>query len=635
MAPKKSVAWDHFTDKGDFKAECKMCKAVFSYKSGVTNLTKHIQRKHLAVNLVRRDNNLNQLENQPIQEAQMNAPPMSQTTATGISSQTATTSSMVRSHPSSISAFLRRDCNKIKKEIDDHLMNLFVCDMQPFSIVEDKGFRELIKFAFPNYTIPSRKYFANNLLPGLYEEVKTATKISVSEDASSICLTTDIWTSRNNDSYLAITGHYIDRNYNLQSVLLECKVLEKSHTGVHLAEEIKNVTQDWSIPSEKVLLVVSDNGANITNAVKQILGWKHFSCYAHTLNLAVQKILGNSYIKDTLSKVKSIVSYFKRSNVAWNKLKTYQEQANKVVKRPLQDVPTRWNSTFYMLSRFVELKDEINCAMSNLDVVNCTRLTSYDWDVCQSLIWVLRPCEEVTREMSGQKYVSGSSVIPITVGLTNALQEIATETYRQENNISIFPDEVEMCRQDLLSEINSRFQNLERSRTLTISTFLDPRYKLYFQNATVAENTKHHVVGLVTSMIQQTETNQPTTTGSEAPQDVQEKKSNSLIWQHYIKTMKNVRPTGTANSRAIIEVQKYIDDSVLSPDMDPLTWWRANQSIYPNLAKLAKLKLNAMATSVPCERLFSVAGNILTERRSRLGSRKVQQLIFLQQNKKH
>lgn len=40
-------------------------------------------------------------------------------------------------------------------------------------------------------------------------------------------------------------------------------------------------------------------------------------------------------------------------------------------------------------------------------------------------------------------------------------------------------------------------------------------------------------MGLVTSMIQQTETNQPTTTGSEAPQDVQEKKSNSLIWQHY------------------------------------------------------------------------------------------------------
>lgn len=109
-----------------------------------------------------------------------------------------------------------------------------------------------------------------------------------------------------------------------------------------------------------------------------------------------------------------------------------------------------------MLSRFVELKDEINCVMSNLDVVNCTRLTSYDWDICQSLIWVLRPCDEVTRGMSGQKYVSG---------LTNALQEIASETYRQENNISKFPDEVEMCRQDLLSEINSRFQNLERSRT--------------------------------------------------------------------------------------------------------------------------------------------------------------------------
>lgn len=204
-------------------------------------------------------------------------------------------------------------------------MNLFVCDMQPFSIIEDKRFRELIKFAFPNYIIPSRKYFANKLLPRRYEEVKTATKISVSEDASSICLTTDIfgrreimtpiWQSR----VITLTGIY-------STICTACKVLEKSHTGVLLAEDIKNVTQDWSIPSEKVLFVVSDNGANITNAVQQILGWEHFSCYAHTL--AVHKILGNSY---TLSKLKSIVSYFKRSNVAWNKLKTYQEQANNVV----------------------------------------------------------------------------------------------------------------------------------------------------------------------------------------------------------------------------------------------------------------------------------------------------------------
>ncbi|CAF4948117.1 unnamed protein product [Pieris macdunnoughi] len=134
-------------------------------------------------------------------------------------------------------------------------------------------------------------------------------------------------------------------------------------------------------------------------------------------------------------------------------------------------------------------------------------------------------------------------------------------------------------------------------------------------------------------MINENEKNQSSASTSNIS-DSQGKKSNSLLWKHYNKQMHNVRPAGTANSRAIIETQKYLDDTVLSPDTNPLEWWRINQQIYPNLAKLAKIKLNAMASSVPCERLFSVAGNILTERRSRLGSRKLEQLLFLQQNKK-
>ncbi|CAF4948123.1 unnamed protein product [Pieris macdunnoughi] len=471
MAPKKSLAWDHFVDKGENKAECKMCKVIISYKSGVSNLTKHVQRKHISVNLVRREQ---QVDRQEEQEVQAHTSQTAQITAVNTAIQTIA-SNTIRSNPnpSSITAFLRRDCQKIKKQIDDHLMNLFIWDLQPFSIVEDKGFRELINFAFPNYTIPSRKYFANNLLPGLYEEIKINTKTALNEDAKSVCLTTDMWTSRNNDSYLAVTGHYVDKNFILQSVLLECKVFESSHTALHIAQELRNVAQDWNI-LDKVLLVVSDNGANIKNAILQ-LEWRHFGCYAHTLNLAVQKVLSHSNVNSIIGKVKAIVSYFKRSNLAWNKLKKYQEQANKVVKRPIQDVATRWNSTFYMIERFVELKDEIKCALSNLDTGNLINLTTYEWDICQSLVVVLQPCEEVTREMSGQKYVSGSSVIPLTIGLTNALKEIASQTYRQENNIDIFPDEVEMCRQDLLSEIGTRFSNLEQSRTYTVAMFLDPR----------------------------------------------------------------------------------------------------------------------------------------------------------------
>lgn len=212
----------------------------------------------------------------------------------------------------------------------------------------------------------------------------------------------------------------------------------------------------------------------------------------------MQKALGTIAFINIINKVKTIVTHFKRSNTAWNKLKKYQEQANKTVKRPIQDVVTRWNSTFYMLQRFMELKDEIKCALGSSAIIS---LTSYEWDICEALIVVLEPSEEVTREMSGQIYVTGSSVLPITSGLTCVLKEIADPEYQHNKNIKGFPDEVEMRRQDLLSEITSRFANVENSRTFTTSMFLDPRYKLYFENQTIADNAKKHVISLVTAMI--------------------------------------------------------------------------------------------------------------------------------------
>lgn len=49
-------------------------------------------------------------------------------------------------------------------------------DFQPFNVVEDKGFINLMKTCVPLYEIPSRKYFANTLLPALHEQNKNEIK---------------------------------------------------------------------------------------------------------------------------------------------------------------------------------------------------------------------------------------------------------------------------------------------------------------------------------------------------------------------------------------------------------------------------------------------------------------------------
>ena len=55
------------------------------------------------------------------------------------------------------------------------------------------------------------------------------------------------------------------------------------------------IATEWGI-KEKVVAVVTDNGANVVRAVKDAAskvgtGWTHVSCFAHTLNL----IMGGCY----------------------------------------------------------------------------------------------------------------------------------------------------------------------------------------------------------------------------------------------------------------------------------------------------------------------------------------------------
>ena len=78
------------------------------------------------------------------------------------------------------------------------------------------------------------------------------------------------------------------------------------------------------------------------------------------------------------------------------------------------------------------------------------------------------------------------------------------------------------------------------------------------------------------------------------------------------------------------EVSQYMGEEATS--QSPLDWWRTNKRRYPLLSQVAAKYLASPATSVPCERVFSIAGHIVTEKQACLLPQDVNMLVFLTEN---
>ena len=77
----------------------------------------------------------------------------------------------------------------------------------------------------------------------------------------------------------------------------------------------------------------------------------------------------------------------------------------------------------------------------------------------------------------------------------------------------------------------------------------------------------------------------------------------------------------------------YLNAPEVDNETCPLKWWKENETRFPALLKQATKYLGVPATSVPAERVFSAAGNIVNQKRSCLLPENVNILVFLKKMK--
>lgn len=588
----KSSAWKYFDKVNENTVKCKICAVKLNYHKSTTGMLTHLKAKHPSVTLATTEK-----ERGP--------------------QQTAIASFAVRP----------RQCDNVRAEKTSALIaNMVAKDMLPISFVEGEGFRELMKFVEPEYTVPARKTITARL-EKMHADSAASVRRNVSK-AEKVAITTDAWTALNTESYVTITCHFIE-DWEMKSVVLQTRAMPERHTAENLADVLNTAVDHWGLLG-KITACVHDNASNIILANSEFVEWDSNLCFAHTLQLAINDGFKLGTIHNVVGAASRLVSHFHHSAIATQALKLKQKQQTLPEHRLVQYCRTRWNSIYDMFERLQEQRWAVVAVLSDRVYTKHSDARTLDladdsWDVIEELLPVLRSLKCATTALCGESEVSISMMYPVTSTL---LSKHLISTTEESTKVSQFKTTVsESLKRRLAPEDTETAQ-----KVALIASFLDPRHKhLKFTEDAVRNAVKDKVGELLSSLPENTDIaeEEPGTSEASGPPAKQQRSDKDSA----VATLFGDEYYTDATTSLQTELEKYTQDECIPPYEDPLAWWKVNESRYRKLSRLAKAYLCIPATSVPAERVFSAAGLIVNRLRTRLLPDHVDMLIFLNKNK--
>src|SRR5579859_4422054 len=296
----------------------------------------------------------------------------------------------------------------------------------PFLAIDSPALQRLLEYLDPRSV--KALTTANTLRADCirYFEIAKNTIINILSSAMSrIHLTWDLWTSPNFKAMIAITTHWTDKNWKVQSTLIAIREIEGDHDGENISQIIHAVIKEFEIV-DRIGYFTGDNASNNDTAMKCLnrrileeggvgfdVGERRLRCFAHDMKIAVKGLLFGPKVKEletyeatadvsdeekaewmkakwrafgAIGKLHNIVKYIRISPKRCAGFKTILRSLEKLsVKVPVMDNDTRWGSVATMVEYGLENRDGIDIYCREQTALEADMLSEEDWVELQTV----------------------------------------------------------------------------------------------------------------------------------------------------------------------------------------------------------------------------------------------------------
>ncbi|XP_052193762.1 zinc finger BED domain-containing protein RICESLEEPER 2-like [Diospyros lotus] len=355
----------------------------------------------------------------------------------------------------------------------------------------------------------------------------------------------------------------------------------------------------------------------------------HVRCCAHILNLLVQDGLGR--IIGIIENVRESVKFINQSEA---RLRMFTEIAQNLQlggRKLILDCPTRWNSTYEMLSIALQFK-EVFPRFQDREPTYKWLPEPYEWEKVEKVTMLLEVFNVATHVISGSEYPTANLYL--------------TEVFRIKHVLDKAIKDNCLFMQDMAWTMKAKFDKYwsECNMVMALANILDPRCKMMgvrmcfpmiYPKDEAEENIKKVQKALndmyaeyVIFLSEDAEREQSTNI-NESHSTMTSISSSSTGWSLLMDFVKQTEVVPPIKS----EVEVYLDEHVYIPNNSlhttfcALDWWKVNSSKFRVLSRMAADVLAIPISTVASESTFSAGGRIIDSFRASLNPDTVEALI--------